>query len=120
MAGITIDVTQLFTLLMGAGGITFLGAAVKGVQTLRKGAQARDDRTVGGLRASRDEAEQRERNAIRDRDFYHRTLAAVIFQYQRDTGKEPALGEHGLVPPSDRDVDEPPPPARRRARRASA
>lgn len=120
MASVAIDVTQLFTLFMGAGGIATVGAAVKAVQTLRKGAQTRDRDTVGGLRDQRDEAETRAAVAGRDRDYFHALLGSVIFQYQQKTGTPPDLGEHGVIPPSQRDQPTTTPaPPRRRIRRPS-
>lgn len=112
---VQLDPNALVTLIVGAGGVTFLGALVKAYQDLRSGARTRDKDTVGSLREQRDEAERQRREAVDDRDYYHRTCARLMFQLER-AGLEPVTGVDGLVPPSQRGAQADPPPASTRRR----
>ena len=115
-----IDPTAIVTVIVGAGGATFIGAAVKAVRDVRQGARTRDRDTVGSLREQRDEAERRDREKQADIDYYVRVIGRLSFQLHR-AGIEPATGADGLIPPSMRAAlaAEKTPPARARRPRTT-
>lgn len=113
-----IDPNTIITVLLGAGGVSFIGAIFKVVKDLRSGARARDRDTVGSLRTQRDEAEHRGRVNRADADFWHRLCGRLIFQMEA-AGITPDTGPDGLVPPSQRQPEPVAPPARTRRGRTS-
>lgn len=108
-----IDPNTLITVLLGAGGATFISTIFKVIKDLRSGARARDRDTLGSLRAQRDEAEQRCRIRGADADYWQRVCGRLIFQMTA-AGLDPDTGPDGLVPPSQRRPEPEAPPARPR------
>jgi hypothetical protein len=98
---VDIDPNALLLGIIGAGGATFITAAVKAVKDLRSGARAKDRDTVGSLREQRDDAERRCREASEDRDHWHRIVGRLMFQLER-AGLTPTADVNDLVPPSQR------------------
>lgn len=95
------DPTTLVTVLLSAGGATFVGAAFKGIRSLQAGAKARDRDTVGSLREQRDESDDRARMRGLDSDFFRTQCGRLVFQLTA-AGIEPEIGPDGLVPPSEK------------------
>jgi len=62
--------TVLIASLIGTGGATFVGAAIKGYLTLRAGARAREREVYADLRNELAEARDSLRWAEADRDFW--------------------------------------------------
>lgn len=93
-------VVPLVTLILGAGGLRFIQAVFRGVNSLRGGARALEREAVADIARSRDRADERAEWAEADRDFWHDTAA----RWKRQ------LLVHGIdpVPP-----DPVPPSARR-------
>lgn len=86
--------------VLGAGGVAFLGALFKGVQMLRDGARAREREAIAGLEKWREDADKRADRAFRELD-YMRTL--VAYWQARAGAREYQLHLHGITP-------DPPPP----------
>lgn len=84
--------TTLITVLIGAGGATFVGALVRGWGTLRTGVRARERETLAELVRSRNEAEA-------DRDFWRDVAGGYRWQL-RAAGIEPLPADP--VQPSER------------------
>lgn len=91
--------TALITALIGAGGATFVGTLLKGWGSLRSGARAREREAVSDLARARDEAEDRCREAVADRDYWRGIAARYAYQMMR-AGKTPSPPDP--VPPSER------------------
>lgn len=84
--------TVLITALISAGGVSFVGAMVRGWGTLRSGARARERETVAELVQSRNWAEA-------DRDFWRDVAGGYRWQL-RVAGIEPDPAQP--VQPSER------------------
>lgn len=91
--------TTLITALIGAGGATFVTTLLKGWGSLRSGARALEREAVADIARARDDADQRYREAILDRDFWRGITARYAYQMAR-AGMEPKPPEP--VPPSER------------------
>lgn len=90
--------TGVVTLLLGAGGATFVTTVVRGWGTLRSGARAREREAVDDLGRWRDESDERRRLAEADRDFWRQLAARRAAQLARagiDIPDDP-------LPPSER------------------
>lgn len=94
--------------LLSGGGALFVSSLVKSYSSLRGGARARERETISDLVARADEADERERVAARDRDYWRAVAGRYGYQL-RTAGINP--DPQDPVQPS----DQPPasPPARR-------
>lgn len=92
------DVSTVVTLLLGGGGLAFIGALFKGIESLRGGARAEERKAIADLGQQRDDADERYRWAARDRDYWCRISARYAAQLIRN-GIEPDPSE--TTPPSD-------------------
>lgn len=92
------DVSTAVAALLGGGGVAFLGAMFQGINSLRSGARAREREAIDDLGRQRDEADERLRWAIRDRDYWCRIQARYAAQLIR-AGIDPDPAEP--VAPSD-------------------
>lgn len=92
-------VTTLITALIGVGGAGFIATLIKGWGSLRSGARAREREAVADLARARDEADERSRMAIADRDYWRLISARYAYQLMR-SGLDPDPADP--VPPSER------------------
>lgn len=93
------DVSTIVGIILGGGGVTFLGAMFKGAESLRSGARAREREAIDDLGRQRDDADERYRWAALDSDFWCRIQARYAAQLLR-AGIEPDPADP--VPPSRR------------------
>lgn len=81
-------IIPIVTLLLGAGGVSFVRALFTGFGSLRGGARAREREAFDDLARARDAADERAEWAEADRDFWRDT--AGRWRYQLVTnGVEP-------------------------------
>lgn len=92
-------IIPLATLLLGAGGVSFVQSLLTGVGTLRGGARAREREAVDDLARARDKADGRAERAEADRDFWRDIAGRWRFQLVT-AGIEPVPLDP--VPPSTR------------------
>lgn len=92
------DVSTAVTLLLGGGGLAFIAAIFKGIESLRTGARAEERKAIADLGKQRDAADERARWAEKDRDYWCRIQARYAAQLIR-AGIEPDPPE--TTPPSD-------------------
>lgn len=81
--------------VLGAGGVAFLGALFKGVQMLRDGARAREREAIAGLEKWREDADDRARRAYQELDF----MRSIASYWQARAGaREYQLLSNGIQP----------------------
>lgn len=70
----------IVTALLSGGGAVFVSSLVKSYSSLRRGARARERETISDLVARADEADERERTAARDRDYWRGVAGRYGYQ----------------------------------------
>lgn len=81
-------ITTLITFIIGGGLATFITQVARSWGTLRSGARASTREVVKDLAAARDEAEEREADIRRDKDYWRNVAGGYAFQL-RSAGIEP-------------------------------
>jgi hypothetical protein len=75
--------SDVLTLLLGGGAVATISAAFKGIETLRSGARAREKDTVKQLVDQRDEAWVDRDNAIDERDYWRNWAGRLEYGLQQ-------------------------------------
>lgn len=83
--------------VLGGGGVAFLGALFKGFQLLRDGARAREREAIAGLEKWREDSDKRAERALEQADYLR--LLAAYWQTRAGT-LEYELNRHGLTAPT--------------------
>lgn len=92
------DIQTVLTLLLGAGGTTFILAAVRGWNALRSGAVARRRDAIADLERWRDESDEARRLEAMDKTYLLGVVGGLRYQL-RQAGVVPIPEE--LLLPSD-------------------
>lgn len=88
--------SELLSGVLGAGGVAFLGAIIKGYAMLRDGAQARERTAIAGLERYRVDADNRAASALETLDFVR---SLVTYWQSRAGALEYELNRLGHIPP---------------------
>lgn len=80
----SVQSSDVLTLLLGGGAVATISAAFKGIDTLRTGARAREKDTVNQLVEQRDEAWVDRDNAIDERDYWRNWAGRLEYGLQQN------------------------------------